>query len=384
MVAGGAFTAGALAEAVVDLDAIAHNTRILRSHTQAAVMAVVKANGFGHGAVPVARAALAAGAGWLGVSSVTEALTVRASGITAPVLAWMHAPGDDLAPAIGADIDLSVSAGAHLRSTAAAAEQAGRTASIHLKVDTGLHRNGAEPDRWPELVDAAAELERQGAVRVRGIWSHLVHPDDPCHPTTDRQLAVFDAAVVRARAAGLEPELLHVANSGAGLANPRAHYDLVRAGIGLYGVEPVRGRRFGLLPAMTLRARVIMVRRLSAGAGISYGHTYRTRWPSTIALVSIGFADGVPRAAAGAAQVLVAGARRPVAGTIAMDQFTVDLGPADVDLGEPVIVFGPGTHGEPTVAEWANWANTNPHELLVGVGPRVARRYLSDEGLDNG
>ncbi|AXI77760.1 alanine racemase [Peterkaempfera bronchialis] len=367
----------AYAEAVVDLGAIARNTAVLAEHAgSAALMAVVKADGFGHGALPVARTALAHGASWLGVTSTAEALRLREAGIDAPMLSWMHLPGEDFTPALRAEVDLAVPSLAHLAGLAASAERAGLPAAVHLKVDTGLHRGGASPADWPLLVEAARTFERQGLLRVRGLWSHLVHADRPDHPGTDEQIRAFEAAVALAHRAGLRPDLLHLANSGAGLASPRTRYDLVRAGIGLYGVEPVHGQQYGLRPAMTLRARAIMARRVPAGEGVSYGHEYTTGRPTGLLLVPVGFADGVPRAAGGRARMWVAGDRRPVAGRIAMDQCVVDSGDAAVAIGEEVVVFGPGDRGEPTAADWADWAATNPHEILTGVGPRVPRRYL--------
>ncbi|MFJ9605741.1 alanine racemase [Kitasatospora sp. NPDC101176] len=367
---------GGLSEAVVDLAAIAHNTRVVAAHARGTVMAVVKADGFGHGAVQVARTVLANGATRLGVTTVDEALRLRGAGVAAPVLAWMYLPQDDLSQALAQEIDLSVASLAHLQGVAAQASAAGTTAVVHLKVDTGLHRNGACPAEWPRLVTAAAQMERRGTVRVRGVWSHLVHLDDPGHPFTATQVNAFEKAVGRARDAGLRPDLLHLANSGAALTAPHTHYSLVRAGLGLYGVEPVPGRTFGLRPAMTLRARVIMHRDVGAGEGVSYGHDYTTGQPGALALMPLGWADGLPRAASGRAQVWLGGARRPVAGRIAMDQCVIDTGRRRASLGEQAVVFGPGTGGEPTVGEWADWAGTTPQEILAGIGARVPRRYL--------
>lgn len=366
-----------LSEAVVDLSAIAHNTRLLAARSGgAALMAVVKADGFGHGAVEVARTALAHGATWLGAASTPETLMLREAGITAPILAWMRLPGEDVTGILRRDVDLSAASPAHLAGIAACAEKTGIPGTVHLKVDTGLERNGASTVDWPHLLEAAAEFERQGLLRVRGVWSHLVHPDDPRHASVAGQVDAFETAVSQARAAGLRPELLHLANSAAALAAPDTHYDLVRAGLGLYGVEPVRDESFGLRPAMTLRGRVIMSRRVEAGTGVSYGHEYVAERPTALALVPLGFADGLPFGASRSAEILVGGSRRRVAGRIAMDQCVVDTGSDEVAIGEDAVVFGPGDQGEPTVTEWAEWAGTIPHEILTGVGPRVPRRYL--------
>ncbi|MCT2583152.1 alanine racemase [Actinophytocola sp. S1-96] len=363
------------ARAVVDLEAIAHNTALFAGRTTAQVMAVVKADGFGHGAVRVATTALASGATWLGVTTTAEALHLRAGGVSAPILSWMHSPDEDFGEALLAEIDLSVSSSDHLRAVAASAARLGTTAAVHLKADTGLHRNGARPEEWRELVELAAALETAGYVRVRGVWSHLVNGTDPAAGTLRAQIRLFDESVAVARGAGLRPEVRHVANSVATLAAPDTHYEIVRPGIGLYGVEPDPLRVFGLRGAMTLRARLILVKRVPAGSGVSYEHDYVTKRDSTLALVPLGYADGLPWAAAGRAEVSIAGRRYPVAGRIAMDQFVVDLGDDTARAGDEVVVFGPGTEGEPTVAEWAGWAGTVPHEILTGVGPRVARHY---------
>lgn len=245
---------------------------------------------------------------------------------------------------------------------------------MHLKADTGLHRNGAPPERWRDLVHHANHLEIAGHVRVRGIWSHLVSGAD--EDTNRWQAKGFDEAFTAARVAGLRPKVRHLANSAATLGAPRTHYELVRPGIGLYGVEPDPRHPVGLRGAMTLRARLVLVKRVPAGSGVSYDHDYVTDRDTTLALVPLGYADGVPWAAAPRAEVVIAGRRCPVAGRIAMDQFVVDAGDLDVRAGDEVIVFGPGTEGEPTVADWANWAGTVPHEIVTGIGPRVTRRHV--------
>ncbi|TDP90629.1 alanine racemase [Labedaea rhizosphaerae] len=362
------------ARADVHLDAIAHNTALFAAATNAAVMAVVKADGFGHGAVPVARAALAAGASWLGVTTCAEALHLRAGGITAPILSWLHSPLEDYGAALRSTVDLSVSSREHLRAVAVSAARQGITAEVHLKADTGLHRGGARPEEWRKLVRLARDLETTRHVRVRAVWSHLVSATDPA--ATRLQVQLFDDAVEIAQDAGLRPELRHLANSAAALGAPRTHYELVRPGIGLYGVEPDPRHAFGLRGAMTLRARLILVKRVPAGSGVSYDHDYVTDRDTTLALVPLGYADGVPWAAARHAEVSIGGRRYPVAGRIAMDQFVVDAGDDNPRVGDEVIVFGPGDDGEPTVADWASWANTVPHEVITGIGPRVARHHV--------
>jgi alanine racemase len=365
----------ATTEAVVDLEAIAHNIATIATTTSAAVMAVVKADGFGHGLVPVARAALDAGATWLGVTSAAEAITLRAAGVDAPVLTWLHRPDEDFRPLIEAGVDISVASVEHIRGIAASASPV-RAATVHLKVDTGMSRNGAVPDEWPQLVAAAYDLERVGRLRVRGVWTHLATADEPGRPETARQLAAFDDALNVATAAGLAPELRHVANSAGALAVPESHFDLVRAGIATYGIEPVVGRAYGLRPAMTLRARAVLVKRVPPGTGVSYGLDYTTAGPTTLVLVPLGYADGVPRNIAAVAEVWMRGRRHRIAGRVSMDQFVIDVGDTPAAIGDEIILFGPGDRGEPTARDWAGWSDTNAHEILTRIGPRVPRRHV--------
>jgi alanine racemase len=366
----------ALAEAVVDLDAIAHNTALLaRAAGPARLMAVVKANGFGHGAAQVARVALRHGASWLGVAFPAEALALRARGVRAPILVWLYAPDKSLDQLLLADIDVSVSSVAALESLGQAARRTGRTAFVHLKADTGLSRGGATAGEWHQLLTVAAKLREAGPVTVRGIWSHLANAESPADPGLRRQLEAFAAARTLAATTGITAPLTHLANSAGILQLPEAHFDLVRAGVALYGVEPVPGRVHGLRPALTVRATVVLTKRVPAGTGVSYGPDHVTDRETTLALVPIGFADGVPRAAGGEAWVSVHGHRCRVVGRIAMDQIVVDVGDRPVRAGDTAVLFGPGTRGEPTVAHWARWARTSPHEILTGIGPRVIRRY---------
>lgn len=364
--------------ALVDLDAVAHNTRLLTQRLgTAALMAVVKADGFGHGAAQIARTALTHGASWLGVTSAAEALALRAEGIDAPTLSWLVGPDEDFTAMIGAGIDISVPAIVHLDAVATAAVRAQQPANVHLKVDTGLSRGGATPDTWLDLLAWAWRYEVMGVIRVRGVWSHLAKAEDRAHPSVAGQLTAFRQAVAQAREVGLRP-LLHLANSAAILDVPEAHFDMARAGIALYGAEPIAGKRFGLRLAMTLSARAVLVKRVPAGTGVGYGHTYVTDRETTLALVPLGFADGVPARAIVPGEVLVRGVRRPIAGRVAMDQFIVDVGDLPVEVGDEVTVFGPGDRGEPTVSDWASWVGTNAQDILTGVGVRVPRVYHAD------
>jgi len=366
------------ARATVNLDVISRNVEVLREHAgSAAVMAVVKADGYGHGLLPCARAALAGGATWLGVAQLSEAMTLRDSGISAPVLSWLHIPGSDFTAAIAADIDLSVSALWALNEVADAARLLGRAARIHLKVDTGLGRNGAFGDDWPALLSAARRLEVEGIVRIVGVWSHFVYADEPTHPTVRRQEEEFAQAVRD----GCDLEVRHIANSAAILTNSGAAYDLVRPGLAVYGLSPVPDlgdpQSFGLTPAMTLSADLAVTKRIPAGQGISYGHQYVTTQDTTVGLVPVGYADGIPRNATNTGPVSVGGTRHTVAGRVCMDQFVVDLGPASLaQVGDRVTLFGAGESGEPTAQDWAEATGTISYEIISRIGSRVPRVYV--------
>ncbi|MCX5397470.1 alanine racemase [Streptomyces sp. NBC_00102] len=369
------------ARAEIDLAALRANVRELRARAGGAqLMAVVKSDAYGHGAVPCARAALEAGATWLGTATPQEALALRAAGLDSRIMCWLWTPGGPWREAIEADVDVSVSGLWALREVVAAAAEAGRTARIHLKADTGLGRNGCQPADWPELVAEARTAEETGAVRVSGLWSHFACADEPGHPSINAQLTVFREMVAYAEKAGVEPEVRHIANSPATLTVPESHFDLVRTGIAMYGISPSpelgTPADFGLRPVMTLSASVALVKQVPAGHGISYGHHYTTRDETTLALVPLGYADGIPRHASGRGPVLVAGKVRPIAGRVAMDQFVVDL---EGDLTEPgadAVLFGPGDRGEPTAEDWAVAADTIAYEIVTRIGTRVPRVHV--------
>ena len=365
-------------EARVDLAAITANARRLDEMAgSAGVMAVVKADGYGHGLLPSARAVLAGGAAWLGVAFLEEALALRAAGIDAPVLAWLTAPGEDLAPAVAGDVDLGVYDEAELAGVQAAAAATGRAARVHLKVDSGLSRGGTRPERWPDLCSAAA---RADGVEVVGVWSHFAFADGgPDHPVNHEQARVFAEALEVAGRAGLRPQVRHLANSAATLTAPATHYDLVRPGVSLYGLSPVPQlgdpAHFGLRPAMTLASTVALTKRVPAGQGVSYLHRHHTDRASTVALVPLGYADGVPRAGTGRLPVQLRGRRRTIAGTVCMDQFLLDLGDDEAAAGDEVLLFGPGDAGEPTAQEWAEVLGTIDYEVVTRIGARVPRTY---------
>ena len=374
---------GARAELVVDLDAVRANVATLVDRTAPAqVMAVVKADGYGHGMVPVARAARAGGAAWLGVAFLEEALALRASGDTGRVLSWLAVPGEDFAPAVDAGIDLTASSVAQVQEVAAAARRVGRPALLQLKVDTGLSRGGATAADWPAVVAAAVAAEEAGAVQVTGLWSHLACSDEPDHPANDEQEEAFRAALQVARVGGLSPQLLHLGNSAAALLRPSARFDLVRCGLATYGLSPAptvaTAGDLGLVPAMTARARLALVKPVPTGAGVSYGHSYRTERATTLALVPVGYGEGVPRAASSRAPVLVGDRRHRIAGRVCMDQFVVDLEGSTAAAGDEVVLFGPGTGGEPTAQEWADACGTISYEIVTRVGGRFVRRYVGE------
>jgi alanine racemase len=365
------------AEVRVDLDAIRHNVHVLRSRTTAAIMAVVKADAYGHGLVPAAAAATQAGATWLGVATLEEALRLRAAGIQVPILAWLFAPGLPLHTAVAAEIDLSVASLAQVAEVVTAAQRAGRQAHVHLKVDTGLHRSGAPPEVWSDVLEAAAKAAADGHIDVIGVWSHFANADTPDHPANDQQLAAFHSALELAARYGIEPPVRHLANSPAMLTRPETHFDLVRPGISIYGLSPIEGESYDLRPAMSVHARIPLTKRVPAGEGVSYGHTYHTPAESTLALVPLGYGDGIPRAASNAVEVAINGHRHPLVGRVCMDQFVVNVGDAAVSAGDEAVLFGAGTAGEPTADDWAAATGTVNYEIVTRMGSgRIPRVHL--------
>lgn len=387
------------ARALVDLAAIRANVRALAAHAAptaergAQVMAVVKADAYGHGLLPAARAAVQGGATWLGTAQIAEALALRAAGLGGRILTWLYAPGAPLGDVLDADIDVSVAAPWALAEVVAAARERGRTARIHLKVDTGLGRNGLLPDALPAVLADAVAAQSEGLVEVVGIWSHLAFADDPTHPTVLAQAHVFDAAVRLAERAGAHLEVRHLANSAATLTQPSMHYDLVRPGIAVYGLSPVPDlagpQAYGLRPAMTLEAELATVKAVPAGSGVSYAHAYTTTQDTVLGVVPLGYADGIPRHASGlpthpGGPVRVGGgvAARTltVAGRVCMDQVVLDLGPgAREQAGDRVVLFGDGLDGGPTAQDWADAAATISYEIITRLGDRVPRVYLGQD-----
>ncbi|MER8159646.1 alanine racemase [Streptomyces sp. NPDC094472] len=373
------------ARAVVDLAALRANVRALRDAAPTAeLMTVVKSDAYGHGMVPCARAARKAGASWLGTATPEEALALRAAGDTGRLMCWLWTPGGPWRQAIEADIDVSASGLWALREAVAAARACGRTARLHLKADTGLGRSGCQPADWPALVDEARAAEAEGAIRVTGLWSHFACADEPGHPSIGAQLSVFREMVAHAEQAGLRPEVRHLANSPATLTVPESHFDLVRTGIATYGISPSpelgAAADFGLRPVMTLSAALASVKRVPGGHGVSYGHRYVTPGETTLALVPVGYGDGIPRHASGTGPVLVAGKWRTIAGTVAMDQFVVDLGGDTAAPGDDAVLFGPGDRGEPTAEDWARAVGSIAYEIVTRISARIPRVYVGEDG----
>lgn len=371
----------------VDLDAIAGNVSTLRTRVGSAqVMAVVKADAYGHGLVPAARAALRGGATRLGIAQLAEAITARDAGIDAPLLTWLYASGADVAGALERGIEVTVGSAWQLEAVVAAARASGRTARIQLKVDTGLARGGALLDRegsdWHDLVAAVAPLAAEGVVEVGGIWTHFVFADAPDHPTVRGQQHTFHEAVAIAEGTGLGPGLQHIANSAATLTNPSAYLDMVRPGLAVYGLSPVpelgAPEDFGLREAMRVTARLALVKRVRQGQGVSYGHTWHASRDTVVGLIPMGYADGLPRAAGNLAPLQVGRApHTPIAGRVCMDQVTIDLGPDFAgSAGDEVVVIGRGADGEPTAQDWAAAAGTINYEIVTRMAPRAPRRYV--------
>lgn len=385
------------AQAIIDLSAIRANVEVLCGYTERAdrraqVMAVVKADAYGHGLVPCALAALAGGATWLGTAQASEALMLRQAGVTGRIFTWLYAPDAPVTELLLADIDVSVSADWAVDAIVAAAQGTGRTARVHIKVDTGLGRNGVPPELLPDVLARAVAAQDAGFLEVVGIWSHLAFADQPDHPTVIAQAGVFDNAVRLAEQAGAHLEVRHLANSAATITNPQMHYDLVRPGLAVYGLSPLptigSPADYGLRPAMRLEASLATVKPVVAGTGISYGHLATTSQATNLGIVPLGYSDGIPRHASGNLPAQPGGPIRvgsgatartlPIAGRVCMDQVVLDLGPgATEQAGDTVVLFGSGADSEPTAEDWAVAADTISYEIITRIGARVPRVYVS-------
>jgi alanine racemase len=371
------------AEAVVDLTAIRRNLEVVGAVVGSAeVMAVVKANAYGHGLVPIAHEARAAGVPWLGVALLSEARTLREAGDTGPIMAWLWTPGDpDLDFCLAAGVDISVASMWALDEVAERAAMRGLTARVHLKVDTGLSRNGVGLDDWIPVLQAAAALQGSRRIEVVSVWSHLANADQLDHESVRVQRDAYEAALEAAAGVGITTQLRHLANTPAALGYPETHYDLVRIGIGMYGVPPTTpgsAGALGLTSAMTLRSELALVKQISAGRSVSYGSTWTAPESTRLGLVPVGYGDGIPRSAGNRAEVLIGSTRCSVVGRIAMDQFVVELtgAAADARAGDEVIVFGDESSGAPTADEWAQASDSIGYEVVTRIGDRVPRTYV--------
>lgn len=361
----------------INLDAVVHNLDVMRARaSQSKVMGVVKANAYGHGAVQVARTLERAGVDYLGVADVAEALALRAEGITAPILAWLHDPEDDFVSALTANVDLGVANRQQLARIAKAAALTGEVAKLHLKIDTGLGRNGSTEADWVSLLEEVKALGE--SVRVVGIFSHL--------STTSReedlaQIEKFDSAIAEVKKAGVGFEFRHLTASDGSLAYPDAHYEMVRIGVALYGLDPFstnRGAEYGLVPAMTAVSRVSQIKRVPAGHGVSYNFLHRTKSETNLALIPVGYAEGLPRAATGKAEVLIGGKRYPILSQIAMDQFVIDIGDDPIKVGDEVVIFGDSATGAPSADDLGAACGTINYEIVTRMGGRFKREYFGE------
>jgi len=364
------------ARAEVDLEAIAHNVRVLRDLVAPAELcAVVKADGYGHGAIAVGQAALAAGASWLGVALVEEGAVLRKAGIDAPILLLSEPRPADIAGAVHYGLRLSVYSHDGVDAVAEAARRQSVVADVHLKVNTGMNRVGAGRD---EVLLLAKEIAGRPELRLEAVWTHCAVADEPDNPFTDVQLDRYDEAVAEIERAGLGPVMRHAANTAGGIEHPRSRYDLVRAGIGIYGISPspALDGRVDLRPALTLRTEVTMVKRVRAGERISYGLTHQFDRDTGVATLPIGYADGVPRRlSAVGGEVLIGGRRRPIVGVVTMDQLMVDIGDDPVVAGDEAVLIGRQGDEVITAADWAGPLDTIAYEIVCGIGPRVPRSY---------
>ncbi|WP_183096397.1 alanine racemase [Nocardioides stalactiti] len=379
---------GALAEIVVDVAAIRHNVRVLREVAGVPLIAVVKADGYGHGMVEAARAAREGGAEWLAVATVDEAVQLRASGYAGPLLCWLMLPETDLERPVAEGVDLTAYSVAELDAIAEAARAVGLRARVQVKVDTGLSRGGASRADWAAVFARAHDGERDGSWKVTGLWSHLACSDEPDHPANDRQEQAFRAALALAEDSGLRPDLVHLANSAATILRPSARFGAVRCGIATYGLDPAPGHTpdLGLRPAMTVRSRLAVVKHLVAGDAVSYGQRWVADRPTTIGLVPMGYGDGIPRHAShpgGSAEVAVGGKRRPIRGTVCMDQVMVDLGGDPAQVGDEVVLLG-GADDVPTAQDWAEACGTISYEIVTRMGGRTVRRHVDTDVVEEG
>jgi alanine racemase len=368
------------ARADINLAAIAENIKFIKSKTSAQVLAVVKADAYGHGLINVAKAAEKSGADWLGTALLEEGIALRNGGITKPIISWLTPIGEDFRTAINLDIDLSVSSIELLNEIILVGKSINKVPRVHIEIDTGMNRGGFGDD-WGLLLPEIVKAVKANEIKAIGIWSHFARADEPNEVMNKTQLDEFTQKVKQLNDAGVSPEFIHIANSAASLSNEAAHKNIIRWGIGLYGLSPDvinmgDSKSLGLKPAMKLFAKLQLVKAVKAGQSVGYGGTAITKSDTKLGVVTLGYADGVPRNANNSAGIFVAGKRAPIIGRVSMDQFVVDLGADSLaKTGDEVIVFGDGSQGEYTIDEWAKACGTINYEIVTRIGVRVPRIY---------
>ena len=368
------------ASAEINLSAIIQNFKSIKSRTTADVLAVVKADAYGHGLIPVSKALEEAGANWFGTALLEEAINLRKAGILKPIISWLTPLGEDFKSAIDLDIDLGIPSVDLLDEVIKAASLTGKTARIHLEIDTGMSRGGVLSE-WDQLIKSVLAGVNLKQLKVIGIWSHFARADEPDELMNQEQLSLFEEKVNQAKAAGIDAQFIHIANSAALFTNKIAHKNIIRSGIALFGLSPDiktigDSSSLGLKPAMKLKAKLNLVKEVKAGSSVGYGGTAVLKSDTKLGVVALGYADGIPRSTNNLAGVFVDKKRAPIIGRVSMDQFVVDLGiTSTAKTGDEVIVFGDGSNGEYTVDEWAKAANTINYEIITRIGPRVPRIY---------
>ena len=357
----------------VNLNAISNNIKLVKSKTQAQILAVVKADAYGHGLIPVAKCAVDAGATWLGVALLEEAILLRKAGIKVPIISWLTPPSSDFKQAIELDIDLAIPSLKHLEVIVAAGKALGKKPRVHIEVDTGMTRGGLLGE-WPEFLIAAKGAD----IEVVGFWSHFARADEPDEIANQSQMLEFESKLAQLIATGITPKYIHLANSAATLTNPNSHKNIVRLGIAMYGLSPDvntlgSSQNLELEPAMTLKAEIHLVKRVPAGSPVGYGGTQTTLRDTKLAIITIGYADGIPRNASSAAGVFAAGRKAAIIGRVSMDQFVVDLGAdSNAVAGEIVEVFGANGY---SIDDWAAASGTINYEIVTRIAARVPRIY---------
>ena len=362
------------AEAIVDLSAIKSNVELLKKTSGTKLLAVVKADAYGHGLIPVAQAAISAGADYLGVALLEEAVSLREAGISAPILAWLVQPGSDFAQAIALDIDIAAASLKALSEISLASQQVQKKARVHLEVDTGMTRGGFLAE-WDQL--GAAHVQD---IEIVGVFSHFARADEPAEKQNQDQMARFAEMVAKLEALGFSHLIKHLSNSAATLKNHAAAFDMVRTGIALYGLSPDvttlgTSSALALRPAMQLRAALYLVKDVPAGTPVGYGASESTSRDTRLGVITMGYADGIPRIARSAG-IWHNGKRAPIIGRVSMDQFVVDLGlDSKAQSGDWVTIFGNGSHGEYTADDWGAASQSINYEIVTRIGPRVPRIY---------